>query len=116
MIEVNKDKIRKEDVTVYLTKWERLKTDLLALHAMREETVGEDLLEGLELYYDLLQHCHNIPALKGIEIELLEALPLNGKERLEFIEKSPKQYASFKQLDELFDETNKKLARLRIQK
>lgn len=116
MILVNKDNISQEDVQSYLTRWGRMKTDLLALHAMREETVAEDLLEGFELYIEFLKHCHGLLQLTEEMYELLEALPLNGKERLEFIKNSPKQYASFTQLDEMFNETVKKIARLRVQK
>jgi hypothetical protein len=116
MISAKKDKISQAEVQTFLDRWERMKTDLLALHAMREETVGEDLLEGFNLYIEFLKHCHGLQHLAEDEVELLEALPLNGKERLEFIKNSPKQYASFTQLDEMFNETVKKLARLRVQK
>jgi hypothetical protein len=116
MILAKKHNISQLDVQSYLTRWERMKTDLLALHAMREDTVGEDLLQGLGLYIEFLKHCHGLQHLSENEVELLEALPLNGKERLEFIKNSPKQYASFTQLDEMFNETVKKLARLRVQK
>lgn len=116
MILVQKDKISKLEVQSYLQKWEKMKTDILALHAMREETVGEDLLEALDLYYELIKHTHGLETLDGQIIEQLEALPLNGKERLDFIARSPKQYASFQQLDELFNETVKKIARIRVQK
>ncbi|MFC4410928.1 YpoC family protein [Chungangia koreensis] len=116
MIIVEKENICPKNIQVYLNRWERMKTDLLALHAMREDTVGEDLLEGFGLYIEFLQHCHGLQHLPEEQIEQLEALPLNGKERLQFIKNSPKQYASFTQLDEMFSETVKKLARLRVQK
>lgn len=115
MIYVNKEKISKSFMDEYVHRWEKRKTDLLAFYAMREETVGEDLLEGLAHYYDFLAQCHGLVSLDIDSLSQLEALPLNGVERLHFIEKSPKQYAAFLQLDELIQETIKKLARLRVQ-
>jgi len=44
-----------------------------------------------------------------------EVLPINGVERLTFIKAKPGQYACYRQLDELFKETKKRAARLRLQ-
>lgn len=51
-----------------------------------------------------------------LENHQYEVFPLNGLERLQFIKARPGQFASFRQLDELFKETKKKIARLRVQK
>ncbi|CAM5187085.1 YpoC-like domain-containing protein OS=Lysinibacillus sphaericus OX=1421 GN=LS41612_14865 PE=4 SV=1 [Lysinibacillus sphaericus] len=44
-----------------------------------------------------------------------EVLPINGVERLTFIKTKPGQYARYRQIDELFKETKKRTARLRLQ-
>ncbi|HEY9571413.1 MAG TPA: hypothetical protein VIR26_10460, partial [Metalysinibacillus sp.] len=43
-------------------------------------------------------------------------LPTNGRERLAFIKARPGQYACYRQLDELYKETKKRIARVRIQR
>ena len=48
--------------------------------------------------------------------ELAEATPLNYMERLTFIESNIESYVAFIQLDELFKESKKKIARIRAQK
>lgn len=113
---VEMEAIEREKVQYFVDRWEDMKVDLYSLYAMREDSVREQMVEAISLYYELLRHSHGLSQLNMNEISQLEALPLNGEERLQFIERSPGLYASFKQLDELFNETIKKLARLRVQK
>ena len=59
--------------------------------------------------------------LKGIKLlvsildEEAEAAPLNYLERITFIESNIERHVAFVQLDELFKESKKKLARVRAQ-
>ena len=54
-------------------------------------------------------------AIDQIVDDVEQAKPINFSERLEFIIKNTHNYTSFRQLEELFKETKKKIARLRVQ-
>ena len=56
-----------------------------------------------------------IELLVSILDEVEEAAPLNYKERISFIESNLERHVAIIQLDELFKETKKKIARLRAQ-
>lgn len=58
---------------------------------------------------------------KGINLlvtmldEVTEAAPLNYEERIKFIESNIERHVAFVQLNELFKESKKKVARIRAQ-
>lgn len=62
----------------------------------------ELIRDGLELLVSILD-------------EVEEAAPLNYKERISFIESNLDKHVAIIQLDELFKETKKKIARIRVQ-
>lgn len=83
-------------------KWDHLQVQLALLFKEKDITRVELMDEGIGL-------------LKAIVEKAGEAAPLNFSERFTFIQNNKHNYTAFKQLDELFKETKKKLARLRVQ-
>lgn len=78
------------------------------MHKLRNKAVKEVTQAGIEVYKKLLAHCRC-----ALDEESFE--PLNGAERLLFIEFSLSTYAAYRQLDELFSELKKIIARKRIE-
>ncbi|MCJ1907395.1 YpoC family protein [Planococcus ruber] len=95
-------KLTKESVSPYFDQWAALAEELSSLHQKRSSGTAPLMLQGLDLLKELLAHCNG------------EVIPMNGKERIQFIEQRPNNYAAFRQLDELFSEMNKKIASKRI--
>ena len=113
MIEVNKDKISKESIDAWFAQWEALEQ---AIHAAHEDRNGEakSLMEQGIAHFEKLF----IESAEGqVSMDAnFELYPINGRERLSFIKAKPGQYACYRQLDELFKETKKRAARLRLKK
>lgn len=101
-------KLTKEQTDPYFAEWNRLSAELMELHSLRDKRSKELTRAGTELYAQLLAHCREALQDKGFE-------PLNGSERLAFVAASPATYAAFRQLDELFTELKKTVARKRIE-
>ncbi|KAA0958179.1 YpoC family protein [Planococcus kocurii] len=101
-------KLTKEQLEPYFLEWLRITTELANLHEQRSKQTKVTIQEGLELYQRLLSHCRDALQDDGFE-------PLNGLERLNFIKTSSRTYAAYRQLDELFTELKKILARKRIE-
>ncbi|GKW44721.1 YpoC family protein [Planococcus sp. NCCP-2050] len=96
-------KLTKESVSPYFDQWAVLTAEISSLHQNRSNQTAAQMLQGLELFKALLAHCEN------------QILPMNGHERIHFIEQHLANYAAFRQLDELFSEMKKKIAAKRIQ-
>ena len=90
-------KLKKEDFVGLFSKWSEMRVEIQMLYAERK--IGSDNLmeEGIDLLTDLIGMADG-------------TYPLNYKERFSFIKQNYKTYAAFRQLDELFKETEKKLA------
>ncbi|ANU10697.1 hypothetical protein A1A1_09526 [Planococcus antarcticus DSM 14505] len=101
-------KLTKEQLDPHFLKWDRIAVDLAKLHSQRDKRAKDAIQEGLKVYTHLLAHCRD--ALKDEEFE-----PLNGSERLSFVEDSAGTYAAYRQLDKLFAELKKTIARKRIE-
>ncbi|MBT2569525.1 YpoC family protein [Planococcus sp. ISL-110] len=101
-------KLTKEQLEPYFLEWDKVAADLANLHRQRDKRSKEAMLAGLEVYSDLLAHCRE--ALQDNEFQ-----PLNGSERLSFVEASLGTYAAYRQMDELFAELKKIIARKRIE-
>lgn len=84
-------------------EWEELRAHLTVLFREKDIKRSEYMERGIEL-------------LEKIIGKIEEAAPINFSERFMFIKNNKHNYTAFRQLDELFKETKKKLARLRIQK
>ena len=101
-------KLTKEQVEPFFQQWDRLSAELADLHSQRNKGTKDALQSGISVYRFLLAYCREALEDEGFE-------PLNGTERLSFIEASPKTYAAYRQMDELFSELKKTIARKRIE-
>lgn len=101
-------KLTKEQLDPYFLEWDGISVELADLHRQRDRRAKNVLEAGLALYKRLLSHCRE--ALEHPDFE-----PLNGSERLSFVEGSPGTYAAYRQLAELFAELKKTVARKRIE-
>lgn len=113
MIECKKEAITKKLVDEWMAKWETIRKGIHQSHSVRDGNAKEMMLKGIQLYESFIigasdQQSH---LLKNEEYEIL---PINTTERLSFIKARPGQYACYRQLDELFIETKKRCARLRL--
>ena len=89
------------DVGSEFAEWDQLKEKLAMLFRIEDES-RHNMME------------HSILLLTQILEDAEEAKPINFSERLEFIKKNTHNYTSFRQLEELFKETKKKIAVKRI--
>ena len=113
MIEVNKDNISKEIVDAWFAEWEILQQAIHAAHEARNGEAKSLMEQGIAHFEKLLVESAATQVSSDADFELY---PINGKERLSFIKAKPGQYACYRQLDELFKETKKRAARLRLKK
>ena len=113
MIEVNKDMISKEIVDAWFAQWEALQQAIHAAHEARNGEAKPLMEQGIAHFEKLLVESAADSVSADADFELY---PINGKERLAFIKAKPGQYACYRQLDELFKETKKRAARLRLKK
>ena len=86
----------------YFDEWEIIREELSGLMKFRNTKKLELMQKGINL-------------LITIHDEVAEATPLNYIDRLSFIESNIERHVSFVQLDELFKESKKKIARIRAQ-
>ena len=114
MIEVKQQLITKEIVDAWFAEWEVLSERIHAAHNARNSKTANELMEqGIALYERMLVDSSDASETAGNDFELY---PINGKERFQFICMRPGQFACYRQLDELFKETKKRAARLRIKR
>ena len=113
MIEVNKDKISKESIDAWFAEWEALQQAIHVAHEARNGEAKPLMEQGIAHFEKLLVESAANEVSTDADFELY---PINGKERLAFIKAKPGQYACYRQLDELFKETKKRAARLRLKK
>lgn len=114
MIEVNKEKITKEQVDMWFANWQKQQELIHEAHSKRDASVKVLMEKAIDLYEQFIKDCSNELLLTADET--YEILPINGMERLQFVKSRPSQYACYRQLDELFIETKKKCARLRLKR
>ncbi|MDM5247447.1 MULTISPECIES: YpoC family protein [unclassified Lysinibacillus] len=100
---MNVEVITKEKMDAWYEEWTVLEAKIHSAHDARNGKAKSLMEEAILLFERLVQEA-------GEEI-----LPINGVERLAFIKAKPGQYACYRQLDELFKETKKRAARLRLQ-
>ncbi|MFC5559681.1 YpoC family protein [Ureibacillus thermophilus] len=117
MIRVKKEAIQKDQIEPYFQKWDKLSKEIYQAHDERNREMAQNLMEqGIALFEELMVKASDTDSEKLEFHEAYEAMPLNGLERFQFIKARPGQYACYVQLDELFKEVKKRLARLRVQK
>ncbi|QDQ02226.1 hypothetical protein FOH38_18005 [Lysinibacillus fusiformis] len=100
---MNVEAIAKDKVDVWFAEWTALEGQIHLAHDARNGAAKGLMEQGIALFERLLQEAGE------------EVMPINGMERLAFIQAKPGQYACYRQLDELFKETKKRTARLRLQ-
>ena len=93
--------IEKNRIAPFYASWSQLEKEIALLHSTKERKAETEMIQGIEIYKALLEQC-------TAEDDKLE--PLNNQERLAFIEANRSTYAAFRQLKELFDEMQKKIA------
>ena len=107
--------ISKERVDEWYAKWESLNAEIFAAHDRRDGSATEFMLQGIELFESFIVEGSQTD--NGFNTQYIyEIMPINGMERFQFIKARPGQYACYRQLDELFKETKKRCARLRLKK
>ena len=113
MIEVKKEATTKEVVNAWFGEWETLQQVIHEAHTARDGSAQQLMEQGIMLFERLLLESAQTDAPLNLQ-QQYELLPINGAERLQFIKMRPGQYACYRQLDELFKETKKRCARLRL--
>ncbi|MFS0576770.1 YpoC family protein [Sporosarcina sp. 179-K 3D1 HS] len=107
-------RFNKEIFAPYFAEWEAKRGTIEALYGEKDERAVDKMREAIAMYEGML-------ALGGVEIdarsgrEVYRLSPLNGTERLEFVKAKLASHYAFVQLDALFGEMKKKVARLALQ-
>lgn len=114
MIQCNRENIQKEQVDIWFNEWQVLAKTIHEAHDRRDRSAGVYMEQGIALYEAFVLQASNQTSFDVKEA--YEILPINATERLSFIKRRPGQYACYRQLDELFQETKKRCARLRLKK
>jgi len=114
MIKVNQQTIAKEIIDPYFEQWNDLSSQIHNAHNLRNGEAQSLMVKGILLFENCILNSSETNSQSINEKEEYEVLPINGMERLQFIKMRPGQYACYRQLDELFKEFKKRLARLRI--
>lgn len=111
--EVNR--INKELLAPYFEQWETVRDQIEAFYIQKDHQAVELMNASIENYSGLLEQGGKVlDDRKGKVVYSL--LPLNGEERFEFVKDKISSHYAHIQLDALFTETKKKVARLSIQK
>ncbi|MEG0472510.1 MAG: hypothetical protein RR588_09260 [Solibacillus sp.] len=113
MIAVNKVKISKEAVNAWYANWEQFQHKIHLAHDARDSSVAQLMQQAIEQFEHFIVSSSETEAAFS-ETEPYELMPINGMERLSFVKMRPGQYAAYRQLDELYKETKKRCARLRL--
>lgn len=109
------EQLTKEHVDAWFTAWEQMEQTIHALHTARDKAVKEHMQRAITHYEQFILAASQTDATHIEQGATFECMPINGTERFLFIQAKPGQYACYRQLDELFKETKKRMARLRIQ-
>ncbi|TWT28343.1 YpoC family protein [Planomicrobium sp. CPCC 101110] len=103
-------RLTKELIDPFFSEWENRSPVISELHKQRKQPKNE-VEAGILLYRKLLAHCNKPESASNGQA----LMPVNGEERLAFIESNPGSFAAFRQLDELFKEMKKGIASKRVQ-
>ena len=112
MIGFHVEAISKDIIDAWCGEWEVLEVRIHAAHDARNGEAKGLMEEAIVLFERLLIDSADVGEASS---ETYEVMPINGAERLAFIKTKPGQYACYRQLGELFKETKKRTARLRLQ-
>lgn len=98
----------------YFEKWDEVKTLIKEYYDEKDQRVIPLMEEAIANYGALLALGGHEDNRAGEPVYLLQAL--NGEERFEFVQARIKSHYAFIQLDALYTETSKKVARLAVRK
>lgn len=105
----------KTQIAPHFEKWEAVKEKIARSYDEKSPEAIRLMEIAIEDYQALLDYGGKAPDKRtGENIEVL--LPLNGIERFEFIKARIYSHYAYIQLNELYDETRKKAARLSVMK
>lgn len=116
MISFRVDKATPEAVHTCFIQWESLREQIHQAHDTRNGQADILMRQAIALFESLIVQCSDTTENTMLGNEQYEVMPLNGVERLQFIQLRPAQYACYRQLDELFKETKKRIASLSIKR
>ncbi len=111
---MNLEKSKTDHVKRIYDEWKSLSEKISEANKSRDDSVKLLMLRGISLYENLLVSTSEVKKFRTQDIHQYEVLPLNGEERFCFISSRPEHYGSYIQLNELFNETKKKIARLKL--
>lgn len=114
MIRFDATQAQKEHLNEIFNQWTELKELIQVSFKLKNESVANQMILGIRLYENLLVKASESKVFNPDDMKDYEILPLNGQERYSFIISNSNRYAAYCQLNELFEETKKKIARLRI--
>ncbi|MBT2582074.1 YpoC family protein [Planococcus sp. ISL-109] len=96
-----------EMVSPFYESWQELSQDIQNCFEREPTTCRQLISKGCELYVELK---HTLVILFGES----SPSPLNEQERLSFVQNSKSDHAAYRQLEQLFRELKKKIARQKI--
>lgn len=105
--------LMKEQVSPYFEKWTSMKDTIEELYDERSERAIELMTIAIDNYAELLEYGGKEINERTGKCEYV-FLPLNGEERFDFIRTRIKSHYAHVQLDMLYTEVNKKIARILV--
>ena len=109
------NRINKELLAPYFEQWETVREQIEALYSQNDNQAVELMNMAIENYSELLEQGGKVLDDRKNKVVYI-LLPLNGDERFQFVKDKISSHYAHIQLDALFTETKKKVARLSIQK
>jgi hypothetical protein len=102
-------KIADQTIPVVIHEWRNIKEELTIKFAKRDHVMIEELMRrGISFFYEVLYWSNHQPVVlfehKDVKLKII---PINFSERMKFILTRIKNYHSFVQLTELFNEMEK---------
>lgn len=103
----SKPTITKDQVMLYFDKWESLKPEIQQGYDRKQSDASESMAIAIANYEELLEVCAPV----GGSDRRTKMEPLNGEERLQFIKDKVVSPFALIQLNLLYTELRKKIAR-----
>jgi hypothetical protein len=108
-------RINKELLAPYFDQWETVRDQIADFYDQKDYQAVELMKVAIVNYSELLEQGGKVSDDRRGKV-VYTLLPLNGEERFEFVKDKILSHYAHVQLDALFTETKKKVARLAIQK
>jgi hypothetical protein len=107
------------NISILLSKWDGVKTDLETLYRHRDQQATLQLMKKGIIYFIQFLYWSNdrqVNSKEPIPLNQFEIKPVNFEERLTYILSRPNLFHSYRQLSELFTEQEKLFAKKNIVK